>query len=101
MFFNIVLILISVFLGLCIYVLGIFHANQTTKCLRNQGRTKGEGWSTANKLNPHPVILLLAVPRQLFCFGSLVILDVVCRYRSLFLLYINIKIGKNRCLLLD
>ena len=26
----------------------IFHANQTTKCLRNQGRTKGEGWSTAN-----------------------------------------------------
>ena len=25
-----------------------FHANQTTKCLRNQGRTKGEGWSTAN-----------------------------------------------------
>ena len=31
-----------------IYELGIFHANQTTKCLRNQGRTKGEGWSTAN-----------------------------------------------------
>ena len=26
----------------------IFHANQTTMCLRNQGRTKGEGWSTAN-----------------------------------------------------
>ena len=23
--------------------LGIFHANRTTKCLRNQGRTKGEG----------------------------------------------------------
>ena len=22
--------------------------NQTTMCLRNQGRTKGEGWSTAN-----------------------------------------------------
>ena len=33
--------------------------------------------------------------------GSLVILDVVCRYLSLFLLYINIKIGKNRCKLLD
>ena len=28
--------------------LEIFHANQTTMCLRNQGRTKGEGWSTAN-----------------------------------------------------
>ena len=30
------------------YELGIFHANRTTMCLRNQGRTKGEGWSTAN-----------------------------------------------------
>ena len=29
--------------------------------------------------------------------GFLVILDVGCRYLSLFLLYINIKIGKNRC----
>ena len=33
---------------LCIYELGIFHANQTTKCLRNIGRTKGKGWSTEN-----------------------------------------------------
>ena len=40
------------FLRYCIYELGIFHANRTTKCLRNQGRTKGEGWSTANKLKP-------------------------------------------------
>ena len=47
------------------------------------------------------VILLLAVLRRLFCFGSLVILDVVCRYLSLFFLFINIKIGKNRCELLD
>ena len=31
-----------------IYELGILHANRTTKCLRSQGRTKGEGWSTAN-----------------------------------------------------
>ena len=42
------------------------------------------------------VILLLAVQRRLFCFGSSVILDVVCRYLSLFLLYINIEIGENR-----
>ena len=35
-------------------------------------------------------ILLLAVPRRLFSFGSLVTLDVVCRYVSLLLLYINI-----------
>ena len=37
------------------------------------------------------VILLPGVPRRLFWFGSLVIFDVVCRYLSLFLLYINIK----------
>ena len=46
--FILVLILISIFLRKCIYELGIFHANRTTMCLRNQGRTKGEGWSTAN-----------------------------------------------------
>ena len=45
----------------------------------------------------HQSILLLDIPRRLFCFGSLVILDVGCRYLSLFVLYINTKIGKNRC----
>ena len=30
---------------------------------------------------PHPLVIsLLAVPRRLFCFGSLVVLDVVCGY---------------------
>ena len=82
--------------------LEIVHANRTTKCMRNQCRTKGEGWSTANKFKlppppPPPVILLLAVPNGLFCFDSLVILDMVCRYLSLFLLYINVKIGTNTC----
>ena len=33
-----------------IYELGIFHAHRTTKCLRNQDRTKGEAWSTTNYL---------------------------------------------------
>ena len=33
-----------------------------------------------------PVILLQAVPRQLLCFGSLVVLDVMCGYVFLFLL---------------
>ena len=28
------------------------QANRTTKCLGNQGRTKGEGWSAANSLKP-------------------------------------------------
>ena len=50
---------------------------------------------------PRPAVLLLAVPRRLFCFDSLVGLDVVFRYLSLFLSYINIKIGRNRCLMLD
>ena len=40
---------------------------------------------------------LLAVPRRLFCFGSLVILDVARCYLWLFTLYINIKISKNSC----
>ena len=43
------------------------------------------------KAPPPPVILLLVIPRRLFCFGSLVVLDVVICYLSLFLLYINIK----------
>ena len=36
------------------------------------------------------MILLLAVPRRLFCFGSLVNLNVVCHYLSLFLFYVNL-----------
>ena len=42
-------------------------------------------------LPPPPVILLLAAPRRLFCFGSLVVLDVVCGYVLLFLLDMKIK----------
>ena len=39
-----------------------------------------------SNLPPSPVMLLLAILRRLFCFGPLVILDVVFRYLSLFLL---------------
>ena len=35
--------------------------------------------------------------RRLFCFGSLVTLDVARCYLWLFTLYINVKIGKNSC----
>ena len=38
-----------------------------------------------------------AVPRRLFCFGSLVILNVARCYLWLFTLDINIIIGKNSC----
>ena len=48
-----------------------------------------------------PVISLLTVPRQLFGFGSLVILDVACCYLWLFSLYVNIKIDKNSYSVLD
>ena len=46
-----------------------------------------------NLMKP-PAISLMVVQMRLFGFGSLVILDVVCRYLSLFVLYINIEIGK-------
>ena len=58
---------------------------------QNQGRGLVD-----RKLVKAPSNFMLAVPRRLFCFGSLMILDVVCRCLSLFLLYINIKIDKNR-----
>ena len=41
-------------------------------------------WSIENYLKLQ-VILLLAVPRLIFCFGSLVVLDVVLGYALLFL----------------
>ena len=61
----------------------------------------GRGWGPGlvdRKLVGAPRwFLLLAVPGRLFCFGSLVILDVARCYLWLFTLYINIKISKNGC----
>ena len=62
----------------------------------NQGRTKGEGWSTTNQFKP-PVIFIAGRPKAALLFCSLVILDVARCYLWLFTLYINIKIGKNSC----
>ena len=74
--------------------LGIFHANRTTRCLRNQDRSKGEGWSTADWLKPLGNFIA-GRPRTALRFGSFVILDVVyCFFYRFFLLYINIEIGK-------
>ena len=45
----------------------------------------------------HPSNLIAGRPKAallFWSFGSLVILDVVCRYLLLFVLYINIEIGK-------
>ena len=62
----------------------------------NQGRTKGEGWSTANKskLPSYFIAGRLKAALLFWCFS-----DFRCgvHYLSLFLFYINIKIGKNRC----
>ena len=48
------------------------------------------------KLFEAPCNFIAGRPKAALLFGSLVIFDVVCRYLSFFLLYINIKIGKNR-----
>ena len=40
------------------------------------------------------VISFLAVPMRLFCFGSLVTLDVACCYLLFLLFDINVEIGK-------
>ena len=54
-----------------------------------------------NKLSLSHTMKASHKTRRLFCFGSLVVLDVVFRYLSLCLLYINTKISKNRCLMLE
>ena len=48
-------------------------------------QNKGEGLID-RKLVEDPVILLLSVPGRLFCFGSLVVLDLVRGNALLFLL---------------
>ena len=52
--YILVFIFISMFLRYYIHKLGMFHANQTTKRVINQSRTKYVGWSTTNILKPPP-----------------------------------------------
>ena len=84
-----VLILISLFLRSCINLLSKESSTQTEQM---------SVWGTKAELRrrlvdrklveaPPPVILLLAVPIGFLCFVSLGILDVACRYLSLFLLF--------------
>ena len=63
----------------------------------NQGRTKGEGWSTTNYFKPPSYFDCWPSQGGSSAFGSLVILDVARCCLCLFTLYINIKIGKNSC----
>ena len=62
---------------------GIFRANQTTKCLRYQGRTKGEGLVDQLKL-PDKFI----AGRDFRC-GALLFMVILVIYKY--------KIGKNSC----
>ena len=72
---------LCVLLFVCLFVCVSFVLFCCSKlfCLVNQNRTKGEGGrrQTSSSL---PVISLRAVPRRLFCFDSLVILDVIYGY---------------------
>ena len=61
-------------------------------CLKHRLKYKQSYYQTAHFIQR----CNWTVPRRLFCFGSLVMLDVVCRYLSLFLLYLNIKIGPSQ-----
>ena len=69
-------------------------------CLMNQGRTKGEGWSTENHLKP-PSNYIAGRPNEtlLFWFFS----DFRCGVLLfiVLLVYINIETGKNKCKMLD
>ena len=63
----------------------------------NQGRTKGEGWSTANKLKP-PSNFIAGRPKAalLFWFFG----DFRCGvllFMAILVIYKYIKIGKNSC----
>ena len=65
------------------------------------GRNWGRGLVDRKLVEAPQWFLLLAVPGQGFCFGSLMILDVAHCCLWLFTLYINIKIGKNSFYMLD
>ena len=92
--FVLVLILISMFLEWCICGLGVVRAGQTAGSLGSRGGAGGRGLVSRGLVEAPRWFLLLAVPGRLFCFGSLVILDVARCYLWLFTLYINIKIIK-------
>ena len=99
--FILVLILFSMFLGWCICGLGLFHANQTTWCLRNQGGAGGGGWSTESWLGPPGVFCCWPSQGGSSALVLRWFLDVARCYLWLFTLYINIKIDKNSCWMLD
>ena len=61
------------------------------------GRGWGRGLVDRGLVGAPQWFLLLAVPGRLFCFGSLVVLDVARCCLWLFTLDINIKMGEGGC----
>ena len=57
----------------CMDELGVFHANQTSMCLRPH-LNKGEVGAPWNRLKPSNKILLLTVPRRCFFCGSIMLI---------------------------
>ena len=63
----------------------------------NQGRTKGEGWSTTNQLKP-PSNFIAGRPKAALLFWHFS--DLRCGvplFIVILVIYHIIKIGKNRC----
>ena len=77
----------------CIYKLGIVNASRMTKCLRNHGRTKGEGGLVDRKLVKAPRNFIAGRPKAtlLFWFFS----DFRCGV-PLFIVILVIYKYKNR-----
>ena len=71
-FFNL-FVLLDCPVMLLALILTILHANRTTNCLRNQSRTKGEGWSIAKLVEAPPSNFINCCPSQgaSSVFGSL------------------------------
>ena len=86
------LVLVSVFLGWCACVLGVFRAGRTAWCLG-----AGGGVCRPRAVWGPPVVSLLAVPGRLFCYGSLVVLDVARCCLWLVPLCMDMVMGKNGC----
>ena len=82
------------FLKVCVYINKLFTPSRT---YRRKRMAMNNLAIAGNFFEAPQYFSLLDVPRRLFCFGSLVILDVARCYLWLFTLYINIKIGKNSC----
>ena len=85
---------------ICTYELGIFHANRITKCLKNQRRNKGKGWSTTNQLKPSSNVIAgrLKAALLLWFFGGF--RCGVWLFLVIFVRYKKKKIGRNIYLML-